>query len=156
MRTWHSKCSQPLVYSIFSCVRTRMNRNSLKKHSVEGLVTYDFTLHLGFVITLHVVGSALGWSWDTFIWAFTISWSRLLARVWSGPKATLVICTIGLPVTKDHFPHQIESPWPFHFKHSHWWKSWRRSKFASHYAQGTHGVSDCKMDVESTWILTWH
>ena len=23
--------------------------------------------------------------WDTFFWALTISWSRLLARVWSGP-----------------------------------------------------------------------
>ena len=29
-----------------SCVRTYMNRNSLKWHLVEGPVTYDFTLHL--------------------------------------------------------------------------------------------------------------
>ena len=27
-------------------MRTRMNRNSLKWHLIEGLVTYDFTLHL--------------------------------------------------------------------------------------------------------------
>ena len=25
--------------------------------------------------------------WDTFFWALTMSWSRLLAHVWSGPKA---------------------------------------------------------------------
>ena len=42
--------------------------------------------------------------------------------------------------------------WPLHFKHSHWWKRWSRSKFASHYAWGTTGVCECKMDVESTWI----
>ena len=29
-RPWHSKRSQPLVYSILSCMRTRMNRNLLK------------------------------------------------------------------------------------------------------------------------------
>jgi hypothetical protein len=31
---------------ILSYVRTRVNRNSLKSHLVEGPVTYDFTLHL--------------------------------------------------------------------------------------------------------------
>ena len=29
-RQWHSEHSQPLVYSILSCVKTRMNINSLK------------------------------------------------------------------------------------------------------------------------------
>ena len=38
----------------------------------------------------------------------------------------------------------------------HWWKSWIRSKFASHYAWGTNWVSECKMDVKSTWFPTWH
>ena len=33
-------------YFILSCVKTCMNRHTLKKHLVEGLVTYDFTLHL--------------------------------------------------------------------------------------------------------------
>ena len=33
-------------------------------------------------------------------------------------------------------------------------RSW--SKFASHYAWGTNGVCECKMDVESTWIPAWH
>jgi hypothetical protein len=62
--------------------------------------------------------------------------------------------TLGRP--KGHFTHKTESPWPSHFKHSHWWKRWSRSKFASHYARRTNGVCECKMDVKSTWILTWH
>jgi hypothetical protein len=28
--------------------------------------------------------------------------------------------------------------------------------FTSHYAWGTNGVCECKMDVKSTWIPTWH
>ena len=32
--------------SYLSCVRTRMNRISFKEHLGEGLVPYDFTLHL--------------------------------------------------------------------------------------------------------------
>ena len=46
MRPWHSKHSQLLIDSILSCVRTHMNRNSLKWHLVENPITYDFTLHL--------------------------------------------------------------------------------------------------------------
>ena len=52
--------------------------------------------------------------------------------------------------------HIIKSPWPLHFKHSHWWRRRNRSKFASHLAWGTHGVCQCKMGVKSTWIPTWH
>ena len=36
-------------------------------------------------MTLEVCRDGL---WALFFWALTISWSRLLARVWSGPKAT--------------------------------------------------------------------
>ena len=57
---------------------------------------------------------------------------------------------------KGHFTHETESQWPLHVKHSHWWKRWSRFKFASHYAWGTDIVSECKMDVKSTWIPTWH
>ena len=42
---------------------------------------------------LHDVGGVLGRPLDTFFWALTISWSRLLARVWSGP------CACERPVT---------------------------------------------------------
>jgi hypothetical protein len=40
----------------------------------------------GYVTTLHIFGGVSGWPLDTFFWALTISWSRLLALVWSGPK----------------------------------------------------------------------
>ena len=55
---------------------------------------------------------------------------------------------------KSPWPH-TESPWPLHFKHSHWWKRWSRSKFvASHYAWGTNGVykwmhNGCKVHMDS-------
>ena len=39
----------------------------------------------GPVTTLHDFGGVLGGPLDTFFWALTNSWSRLLARVWSGP-----------------------------------------------------------------------
>ena len=40
----------------------------------------------GSVTTLHDFGGVLGRPLDTFIWALTISWSRLLARAWSDPQ----------------------------------------------------------------------
>ena len=38
----------------------------------------------GSVTTLHDFGGVLGRPLDTFFWALTISWSRLLAHVWIG------------------------------------------------------------------------
>ena len=58
--------------------------------------------------------------------------------------------------TKGHFTRKTESLWQLHSKHSHWWSRRSRSKFTSHYAWGTNGVGECKMDVKSTWIPTWH
>ena len=49
----------------------------------RSLMTSHYTR--GSVTTLHDSGGGLGWPLDTFFWALTISWSRLLARVWSGP-----------------------------------------------------------------------
>ena len=40
----------------------------------------------GSVTTLHDLGGVLGRPLDTFFWGLTISWSWLLACVWSGPK----------------------------------------------------------------------
>ena len=84
---------------------------------------------------------------------------------------------------KGHFTHKTESMWPIHFKQSHWWKRRSQSKFASHYAWytghiggsspgpssmagagpngvarvwGTNRVCECKMNVKSTSIPTWH
>jgi hypothetical protein len=59
-------------------------------------------------------------------------------------------------VTSGHFTYETESPWPWHFKHSHRWKRQSWSKFASHYAWGTNWVCECKVDVKSTWISTRH
>ena len=59
-------------------------------------------------------------------------------------------------VVEGHFSHETESPWPLHFKHSHWWKRWSSSKFAtSHYTWGTNGVymwmqdGGCKVYMDS-------
>ena len=41
----------------------------------------------GSVTTWHDFRGVLGWPLDTFFWALTNSWSRLLARVWSGPES---------------------------------------------------------------------
>ena len=38
---------------------------------------------------------------------------------------------------KAHFTNKTKSPWPLHYKHSHWWKRRSQSKFASHYTWGT-------------------
>jgi hypothetical protein len=43
-----------------------MNGNSLELHLVEDPITYDFTLHLGSVTTLHDCGGVLGRPLDTF------------------------------------------------------------------------------------------
>ena len=96
----------------------------------------------GSVTTLHDLRGGLGRPLDTFFRAPTMSWSRLLACVRSGPKG--------------HFTHAIDNPRPLHFKHSYW-RKWRSQyKSASHYAWGTNIVCGCKMDVKSIWILTWH
>ena len=39
--------------------------------------------------TLHDLGGVLERPLDTFFWALTLSWSRLLARVRSGPYAVI-------------------------------------------------------------------
>ena len=59
-------------------------------------------------------------------------------------------------IIKGHFAHETECPWPLHLKHSHWWKRRSRSKFTLHYAWGTNGVCECKMDVKSMWDPTGH
>ena len=68
------------------------------------------------------------------------------------------------------FTHETKSPWPLHFKHSHWGKRQRSrwSKFAtSQYARWTNGVSmwmhyGCKVYMESyvasngsCFLVTW-
>ena len=94
-RPRHSKRPQPLVYSILSCVRTSMNRNSFKWHLIEGPVTYGFALHLR--VRDHTTYMSLEVCWDGLwtlsFWALTISRSRHLARVWSGPHTWEIFFT---------------------------------------------------------------
>ena len=40
----------------------------------------------GTVTKLHELGGELGRPLDTFFWALTTAWSRLMARVWSDPN----------------------------------------------------------------------
>ena len=77
-----------------------------------------------------------------------------MARKSRNPFIAIEACSSCL--TYGHFTHETKSPWPLHFKHSHWWKRRSRSKSASHYAWRTNWVCECKMDVKSTWIPTWH
>ena len=74
------------------------------------------------------------------------------------------ICERGFEAPKSdlnnlraHFTHETESPWPLHFKHSHWWKRRSWSEFASHYAWGTNGVCEmqdgCKFYMDSYMAL---
>ena len=51
---------------------------------VRSHITSHYTR--GSITTLDDFEGVLGWPLDTFSWAVTISWSRLLARVWSCPK----------------------------------------------------------------------
>jgi hypothetical protein len=43
--------------------------------------------------------------------------------------------------------HETESPWPLHSKYSHWWKRWSWSKFASREGP-TEYVCECKGGCE--------
>jgi hypothetical protein len=81
-----------------------------------------------------------------------------------GPNKTRGVY-IGLTWNSPRQTHQLRATLhtrlrtrgPVHFKHSHWWRRWSRSKFASHYAWGTNRVCECKMDVKSIWFNpTWH
>ena len=70
-------------YSIW--LRTRSHMTS---HNTWGSVT-----------TLHDFESILGRPLDAFFWALTISWSWLLARVWSGPKSSWRLSTNTLNIS---------------------------------------------------------
>jgi hypothetical protein len=74
----------------------------------------------------------------------------LLVSAWSELSPNLI-------EIKGHFTHETESPWPLHFKHSHWWKRQSWSTFASHYTRGTNIVyMDSYMASHgSCFMITW-
>ena len=55
--------------------------------SARSHITSHYTW--GSMTTQHDFGGVLGRPLDNFFWALSISWSRLLARVWSGPCSIL-------------------------------------------------------------------
>jgi hypothetical protein len=73
------------------------------------------------------------------------------------------LCRLACNVYKSgHFTHKIESPWPLHFKHSHWWTRRSRSKFKLHTSlRDQHGKclqDGCKVYVASNGLcimVTW-
>ena len=77
-----------VILHFLSCVRTCMNRNSLKWHYVKGSVTYDFTLHS------RVCDHTTTWFWrcvGTVFQHFLLGCHNFmvaaLACVWSGHEA---------------------------------------------------------------------
>ena len=79
----------------------RMNRNSLKYQLIKDLVTYDFTLHLRACDHTPWFWKCLETTFGHFFWALIVSWSRVLTRVWSGPKPRY-----PMPISKlDDFSH---------------------------------------------------
>ena len=73
-----------LIYYVWGPAWIEIHQNSLWLRARSHMAS-QYTW--GSMTTLHDVGGVLGRPLDTFFWARTISWSRLLARVWSGPKS---------------------------------------------------------------------
>ena len=75
-------------YSILSYVSTewiKIHWNSICLRTRSQMTSHYTSYYTwGSVTTLHGFGGVLGRPLDTFFWALTISWSRLLARVWGG------------------------------------------------------------------------
>ena len=96
---------------------------------------------------------------DYFLEVLNFNWFMCNLAV-SSPRSLMVKFFVGYQyrffITEDRFTHKTERPWSLNFKHSRWWKRQSQLKFASHYAWGTNGVCECKMDVKPTWIPTRH
>ena len=145
-----------------------MDEMGICELSIEWTSTWSGD-HVGIVECTHAKGvDSIHWSQEV---DFEDSIGQEFVQVWSpkcqdlvrvGLRLTILNKFVGLLIgleggePKGHFTHETESPWPLHFKHSHWWKRRGRSKFTSHYAWGTKWVCECKMDVKSTWISRWH
>ena len=58
--------------------------------------------------TLHHFEGVLGKPLDTFFWALSISWSWLLAHVWSGPKCYASILRESHGLGRTNRPNKQE------------------------------------------------
>ena len=81
-RPWHSECPQPLIYSIMIMCENPHEQNFIEM--AFGWGPGQVWLHAILEVPWpHEM--SLGRPLNTFFWALTISWSRLLACVQSGP-----------------------------------------------------------------------
>ena len=82
-------------------------------------------------------GRCVGTALDTFFWALTISWSWLLARVWSGPK------------------HPFGIVWEFTLTYSraHWNSQWSRITLCASNVYVWQISIDVQLQIQS---VTWH
>ena len=71
-----------LFYHVWGPTRIGIHRNSIWLRAQLHMSSH---YSWGSVTTLHDFEGVLGWPLDIFFWALKISWSRLLAHVWSGP-----------------------------------------------------------------------
>ena len=80
-----TKKKTPMIYPILTCLKTHMNRTHWNTIwlSAWSHMTSHYTQ--GSMTTLHDFGGVLGRPLDTSFGALTISWSWLLARMWSDP-----------------------------------------------------------------------
>ena len=80
----------------------------------------------GSVTTPHDFGGVLGRPLDTFFWALTIPWSRLLAHVWSGPHVRKSFQTTTIFVN-DYMNYELQT-----HRTSIWVKVWSHTAFTLH------------------------
>jgi hypothetical protein len=100
------------IFDFIIYVRAHMNRKTRKSIWFEGPSHMASHYTWGFVTTLHDFGGVLGRPLDTFFWGLTISWSRLLARVWSGPKTNKIWPSSTCPVSiSDELLKKFKPRW---------------------------------------------
>ena len=80
-----------IYYHLWGPTRIKFHWNSIWLRAREHMASH-YTW--GSVTTLDDFGGVLGRPWDNFIWALRISWSRLLARVWSSPQLQCRACIV--------------------------------------------------------------
>ena len=81
-RPWHSECSQSLVYFILFLLWIEIAFGWGPGH-----IWLHTTLEGPW--PQYMISEVSGQPLHTFFWALPITWSRLLARVWSGPRDTM-------------------------------------------------------------------
>ena len=122
-----------LFYHVWGSAWIEIHRNSIWLRARSHMASH-YTW--GSVTTLLNLEGVLRRPLDSFSWALPISWSRLLAHVWSGLECSLFYHVWG--------PARVEIPWT-----NIWLKA--QSHIASHY---TWGSVTTLLNLEG--VLGWH